>query len=81
MRKLVVTSVIAIIALAGCTQTNQPNGVAVRGKVRPPGEQIGPPPTRVEAVGLGARLGPRLLVPMSAEHNRPSERHVASVSR
>ena len=37
MRKLLVTSVIAIIALAGCTQTDQPNGVAVRGFQAPGG--------------------------------------------
>ena len=37
MRKLVVASVIAIIALAGCSQTNQPNGVAVRGFQAPGG--------------------------------------------
>ena len=37
MRKLFVTSAIAIIALAGCTQTNQPNGVAVRGYQAPGG--------------------------------------------
>jgi hypothetical protein len=37
MRKLLVTSVIAIVALAGCTQTNQPNGVAVRGYQAPGG--------------------------------------------
>ena len=37
MRKLLVTSVIAIIALAGCTQTNQPNGVGVRGFQAPGG--------------------------------------------
>ncbi len=37
MRKLLVTSVIAIIALAGCTQTNQPNGVAVNGYQSPGG--------------------------------------------
>ena len=37
MRKLLVTSVIAIVALAGCTQTDQPNGVAVRGYQVPGG--------------------------------------------
>lgn len=37
MRKLLVTSAIAIIALAGCTQTDQPNGVAVRGYQAPGG--------------------------------------------
>jgi hypothetical protein len=37
MRKLLVTSVIGIIALAGCTQTDQPNGVAVRGYQAPGG--------------------------------------------
>jgi hypothetical protein len=37
MRKLLVTSVIAIIALAGCSQTDQPNGVAVRGYQAPGG--------------------------------------------
>ena len=37
MRKLLVTSVIAIIALAGCTETGQPNGVAVRGFQAPGG--------------------------------------------
>ena len=37
MRKLLVTSIVAIIALAGCTQTNQPNGVAVRGFQAPGG--------------------------------------------
>ena len=37
MRKLLVTSVIAVIALAGCTQTDQPNGVAVRGYQVPGG--------------------------------------------
>ena len=37
MRKLLITSVIAVIAFAGCTQTNQPNGVAVRGYQAPGG--------------------------------------------
>lgn len=37
MRRLLVTSVIAIIAFAGCTQTNQPNGVAVQGFQAPGG--------------------------------------------
>ena len=37
MRKVLVTLVIAIIALVGCTQTNQPNGVAVRGYQAPGG--------------------------------------------
>lgn len=37
MRTLLVTSVIAIIALAGCSQTDQPNGVAVRGYQAPGG--------------------------------------------
>ena len=37
MRKLLVTSIVAIIALAGCTETNQPNGVAVRGYQAPGG--------------------------------------------
>ena len=37
MRKLLVTSVIAITAFAACTQTDQPNGVAVRGFQAPGG--------------------------------------------
>ena len=37
MRKLLVTSIIAVIAFAGCTQTNEPNGVAVRGFQAPGG--------------------------------------------
>jgi hypothetical protein len=37
MRTFLITSVIAIVALAGCTQTNQPNGVAVRGFQAPGG--------------------------------------------
>jgi hypothetical protein len=37
MRKLLITSVIAVIAFAGCTQTDQPNGVAVRGFQAPGG--------------------------------------------
>jgi len=37
VRKLLITSVIAVIAFAGCTQTNQPNGVAVRGYQAPGG--------------------------------------------
>jgi len=37
VRKLLITSVIAIIAFAGCTQTDQPNGVAVRGFQAPGG--------------------------------------------
>ena len=37
MRKVLVTAVIAVIALVGCTQTNQPNGVAVRGFQAPGG--------------------------------------------
>ena len=37
MRKLLITSIVAIIALAGCTQTNPPNGVAVQGVQAPGG--------------------------------------------
>jgi len=37
VRKLLVTSIIAVIAFAGCTQTNEPNGVAVRGFQAPGG--------------------------------------------
>ena len=37
MRTLLVTSAIAIVALVGCTRTNQPNGVAVQGYQAPGG--------------------------------------------
>jgi hypothetical protein len=37
MRKFLITSVIAVIAVVGCTQTNQPNGVAVQGFQAPGG--------------------------------------------
>ena len=54
MRKLLVTSVIAIIALAGCTQTNQPNGVAVRGFQAPGGWGV----LAEQKVASHADLGP-----------------------
>ena len=37
MRKTIIASLIAIATLAGCTQTNQPNGVSVRGYQAPGG--------------------------------------------
>lgn len=40
MRKLLITSIVAVIAFAGCTQTNQPNGVAVQGFQAPGGWSV-----------------------------------------
>lgn len=37
MRKLLVMPIVALVALVGCTQTNQPNGVAVHGFQAPGG--------------------------------------------
>jgi hypothetical protein len=40
MRKLLITSIVAVMAFAGCTQTNQPNGVAVQGFQAPGGWSV-----------------------------------------
>jgi hypothetical protein len=62
MRKLLITSIVAVMAFAGCTQTNQPNGVAVQGFQAPGGWSV----LAVQKVAESADVAPGSSVYMGA---------------